>query len=178
MTPVVLLAPNDDGDLVTSQRGTVTAADHAIRRSRWRPTTAATSPLAGEALDADHLDHGYAMTVHREQGATCDRTHYLADGGGRELAYVAMSRARQHSTVHAVADDLDQAVDDITYDWSLDRHQQWITHTHQPDAEPAAIDRALDQANRDLAETRRILDHLAYQSPSTEPPAPDVGFGL
>jgi hypothetical protein len=85
--------------------------------------------LTGEALDQDHLDHGYALTVHREQGATADRTHYLAEGGGRELAYVAMSRARGPSIVHAVADDLGQAIEDITHDWSLDRNQQWITRT-------------------------------------------------
>jgi hypothetical protein len=42
--------------------------------------------------------------MHRQQGATSDRTHYLAEGGGRELAYVALSRARQASIVHAVAD--------------------------------------------------------------------------
>lgn len=89
-----------------------------------------------------------------------------------------MSRARDRSTVHAVADDLDQAIDDITYDWSLDRHQQWITDTHQPDPGPATVDRDLDQANRHLAEIRRILDHLdqfTHQPPTIEPPAPDVG---
>jgi hypothetical protein len=39
----------------------------------------------------------------------------------------------------------------------------------------------LDQTNLDLAESWRILDHpdrLAYQPPSTEPSAPDVGLGL
>ena len=40
-----------------------------------------------------------------------------------------MSRARGPSIVHAVADDLDQAIEDITHDWSLDRNQQWITRT-------------------------------------------------
>jgi hypothetical protein len=42
-------------------------------------------------------------------------------------------------------------------------------------------DRVLDQTNLDLAESWRILDHpdrLAYQPPSTEPSAPDVGLGL
>jgi hypothetical protein len=64
---------------------------------------------------------GRVLIVHREQGATADRTNYLAEGGGRELAYVAMSRARGPSIVHAVADDVGQAIEDITYDWSHDR---------------------------------------------------------
>lgn len=34
------------------------------------------------------------------QGATVDRAHVFADGGGRELAYVAMSRARESSQVY------------------------------------------------------------------------------
>jgi hypothetical protein len=92
-----------------------------------------------------------------------------------------MSRARQRSTVYAVADDLDQAIDDITYDWSVDRHQRWITHTYQPDPELPTVDRLLDEANRDLADARRILDHLdqlPHQPPSHEPPAPGVGLGL
>jgi ATP-dependent exoDNAse (exonuclease V) alpha subunit len=179
--PVVLLAPNHDGDLVTSQRCTVTTVDQDTQALTLATDDGRYVTLTGEAIDADHLDHGYAMTVHREQGATCDRTHYLADGGGRELAYVAMSRARHRSIVYAVADDLDQAIDDVTYDWSLDRHQQWITDTHQPDPKPATVDHILDQAPRDLAETRRILDRLdrlTDQSSITEPPVPDVGLGL
>ena len=80
-----------------------------------------------------------------------------------------------------MADDLDQAIDDITYDWSLERYQQWITDTHPPDPEPAGIDRLVDQANRNPAESRRILDHLEqlrHPPPTVEPPAPDVGLGL
>jgi len=51
--------------------------------------------LTAEELSKDRLDHAYAVTVHRMQGATVDRAHVFADGGGRELAYVAMSRARE-----------------------------------------------------------------------------------
>ena len=31
---------------------------------------------------------------HRSQGVTADRAHVYSDGGGRELAYVAMSRTK------------------------------------------------------------------------------------
>ena len=74
--------------------------------------------LQGDELAKDRLAHGYAVTVHRAQGATVDAAHRYEDGGGRELAYVAMSRARAGNTVHVVADDLDQAAEDLTRDWS------------------------------------------------------------
>ena len=65
-----------------------------------------------EELDATHLAHAYAITVHRSQGATVGRAHVYEDGGGRELAYVKMSRARERSTVYAVADSVEQAAED------------------------------------------------------------------
>jgi conjugative relaxase-like TrwC/TraI family protein len=85
--PVVLLAPNPRGELVTSQRGTVVAIHQEAQALTLAVDDGREVTLRGKDIDAEHLDHGYAMTVHRQQGATCDRTHYLADGGGRELAY-------------------------------------------------------------------------------------------
>jgi conjugative relaxase-like TrwC/TraI family protein len=46
-------------------------------------------------LAAGHLAHGYALTVHKSQGATVDRVFVLAtESLTREAGYVAMSRAR------------------------------------------------------------------------------------
>jgi ATP-dependent exoDNAse (exonuclease V) alpha subunit len=129
---VVTLAPNHRGELVTSQRGRVVAIDQRAQTLTMVTDDDRRVALAGAEIDKDHLDHGYALTVHREQGATADRTHYLAEGGGRELAYVAMSRARGPSIVHAVADDLAQAIEDIGHAWSSDRSQRWVTRTAQP----------------------------------------------
>jgi conjugative relaxase-like TrwC/TraI family protein len=142
--PVVTLAPNHDGQLVTGQRGRVIAIDQRAQTLTITTDDGRRVVLQGEALDQDHLNYGYALTVHREQGATADRTHYLAEGGGRELAYVAMSRARGPSLVHAVADDVGQAIEDITHDWSHARNQQWITRT--------ATGVGVDPASRTLAE--------------------------
>lgn len=42
-----------------------------------------------------HVDHGYAVTVHSAQGSTVDVSHVLLDGSEtRQLAYVALSRGR------------------------------------------------------------------------------------
>jgi hypothetical protein len=134
---VVTLAPNHEGELVTSQRGRVVAIDQRAMALTMLTDDGRRVTLGGEALDPDHLHYGYALTVHREQGDTADRTRHLAEGGGRELAYVAMSRARGPSIIHAVADDLDQAIEDITHDWTLDRNQQWITRTASVGIDPA-----------------------------------------
>ncbi|HZA80100.1 MAG TPA: MobF family relaxase, partial [Actinomycetes bacterium] len=155
--PVVTLAPNDDSHLVTSQRGRIVAIDQRAQTLTMATDDGRRVVLRREALDQDHLDHGYALTAHREQGATADRTHYLAEGGGRELPYVAMSRARGPSSVHAVADDVAQAIEDITHDWSLDRNQQWITRT----ATAAGVDPAIRARSEDPdARRARLLAEL------------------
>ncbi|SES41121.1 Ti-type conjugative transfer relaxase TraA [Rhizobium sp. NFR03] len=53
-----------------------------------------------------NIDHGYAATVHKSQGATVDRTFVLATGGmDRHLAYVAMSRHRDRADLYAAVED-------------------------------------------------------------------------
>jgi Ti-type conjugative transfer relaxase TraA len=53
-----------------------------------------------------HIDHGYAVTLHKAQGATVDRTYVLASGGmDRHLAYVGMTRHRNDATLYAGRDD-------------------------------------------------------------------------
>jgi hypothetical protein len=54
------------------------------------------------------LDHGYAVTIHKAQGATVDRALVLASGGmDRHLAYVGMTRHRQQATLYAGRDDFE-----------------------------------------------------------------------
>ena len=79
---------------MTSERGTVTAVDPDRWRLVARMDDGRDQLFAAEDLTADRLDYGYATTVHRAQGSTVDSAHRFDDGGGRELAYVAMSRAR------------------------------------------------------------------------------------
>jgi Ti-type conjugative transfer relaxase TraA len=52
------------------------------------------------------LDHGYAATVHKAQGATVDKAFMLATPGmDRHLAYVGMTRHRDGVEVYAGRDD-------------------------------------------------------------------------
>jgi UvrD-like helicase C-terminal domain len=62
----------------------------------------ATVRLDRSYLDAGHLDHGYAMTIHKSQGTTCDHVYVVGPAGlYREAAYVALSRARHGATLYA-----------------------------------------------------------------------------
>ncbi len=132
---VVTLAPGAEGRLVTSQRGTVVLVEPDAQALVLRMDDQAVVRLGGEDISAERLAHGYATTVHRSQGATVDRAHVYADGGGRELGYVAMSRARQSSHAYLVADDVDQATDDLRRDWGRQLRPTWAIDSGLPDEE-------------------------------------------
>jgi len=54
----------------------------------------------------DHIDHGYAATIHKAQGMTVDRTHVLATPGmDAHGSYVALSRHRDGMDLHYGRDD-------------------------------------------------------------------------
>ena len=122
---IVTLAPGARGVIVTSECGTVLAVDVGRRELGATMDDGRYQRFAGDDLAADHLAHGYAVTAHRSQGATVRRAQSLEDGGGRELAYVKMSRAWESTTVHTVADSLEQAVEDLTRAWSPARRIGW-----------------------------------------------------
>ena len=129
---VVTLAPGPNGTLVTSERATVEVVEPQPGALVLRTDDGRAVHLSGEEAGAERLGYGYATTVHRSQGATVARAHLFADGGGRELAYVAMSRARESTHVWAVADDTAQAVEDLRRDWSIRRSPTWATDIGQP----------------------------------------------
>src|SRR5205807_4693591 len=116
--------------------------------------------LEGDELAKDRLAHGYAVTVHRAQGSTVDSAHRYEDGGGRELAYVSMSRGRHSNTVHVVADDLDQAAEDLTRDWAVDHRARWAIDSGTPATEPLAVEQH-DQAPTGM---RAALRHARLQA--------------
>jgi conjugative relaxase-like TrwC/TraI family protein len=163
---VVTLAPGQRGRFVTSERGTVTAVQRGELTVRF--DDGRTQTLAGEELGADRLDHAYAVTVHRMQGATVDRAHVFADGGGRELAYVAMSRARGNSRAYVVADDSDQAMDDVQREWSVDCRRRWVLDVDEPSLDGSPRPRLAARPSSVVRVARLHAEHAALQAVAPE----------
>ena len=129
--------------------------------------------LRPDETGAGQLAHGYATTVHRSQGATCGRGHVYEDGGGRELAYVAMSRAKEQTHVYVAADDADQASRRPARAWAEERRWRWAidTGTPAPDAKaPASLRREALVAERAMLAAAVPPDLSAGSAPG--PPRP------
>ena len=131
--------------------------------------------LAGDYVHSGAVDHGYATTIHKAQGVTCDHIHVVGPAGlYREAAYVSLSRARRSAHLYATTRDaatigepahttgiplatenLDDPEADITTTISESRAKQFITAEH-PD-----LDRIADlAANNDLAALNDRLRHV------------------
>ncbi|MFA1676616.1 Ti-type conjugative transfer relaxase TraA [Rhizobium mongolense] len=55
-----------------------------------------------------NVDHGYAATIHKSQGATVDRTFVLATGMmDQHLTYVSMTRHRHRADLYAAKEDFE-----------------------------------------------------------------------
>ncbi len=60
--------------------------------------------------DYQAIDHGYATTIHKNQGATVDRAYVMASGTmDRHLTYVAMTRHRDGVQLYAARDEFTNA---------------------------------------------------------------------
>ncbi len=63
-------------------------------------------PIVVRAHEYNHLDHGYARTIHKEQGNTVDRSFvYLSPTMDSQLSYVALTRHREDVTLYASRED-------------------------------------------------------------------------
>jgi conjugative relaxase-like TrwC/TraI family protein len=124
---IVTLAPGPRGAWVTSQPAEITAVNPHTQELTAVTPDGLQLQMGPDDIGADRLAHGYAITAHRAQGATVDVAHVLDDGGGRELAYVAMSRAREASHVYVTAANQHQAAERLTWAWEQQRRQHWIT---------------------------------------------------
>ena len=90
--------------------------------------------LSPEYLESGAVEHGYAMTVHKAQGATFDQVFVVGPAGlYREAAYVALSRARLGTWLYASTGQL--------ADLESSDHSTGITPDDEADASCALVDR-------------------------------------
>lgn len=156
---LVTLEPNRRLGLVTSERLTVLAVD-PDRRTVAAAAGARTIHLTEDDAGPDRLAYGYATTIHRAQGATVDTCHLYADGGTHQLAYVAVTRARERTTIHCAAESRAQAIEDLRSSWTRPDTQRWIIDD-RPDPRhrnkhPKQIEAHVERARLE-AERRALL---------------------
>ncbi len=80
-------------------------------------------------LEAGHLDHGYALTIHKAQGMTVDRCFVLgSDRLYREAGYVGLSRGRHSNHLYVAGPDEDEAGHQLADESELDveRVAAWL----------------------------------------------------
>ncbi len=127
---------------------------------------------------ADKLAHAYSVTAHRSQGQTVDVTHALEDGGGRELAYVAMSRARGESHVHVVAPDIRHAARRLAWAWGQERRQHWA-NTQSPEERLVRLYHERQELRASLPPDRSAdLDQARRQLRTVEQDTADLHAGI
>jgi len=135
---LVVVTRNDHRTgLLNGTRATVTHADPAQMSLRTEGGEHVTVPTswAGE-----HLDHGYAMTVHKAQGLTTGvALLYGTVALCQQAGYVALSRGRDANHLYTTLVDL------------------------QPDGSRVEIDAAYERRGPDpAAVTRSLTEHLGY----------------
>jgi ATP-dependent exoDNAse (exonuclease V) alpha subunit len=114
-------------------------------------------------LEQGRVDYGYAMTGHKAQGVTTDRTFVVVDGNtDREWAYVAMSRGRQNNTLYlANPEPADEQCTHLNHQDSHDSLDGLIAALERSSTKIAAIDHAGQIPGDDV-------DPLGPPPPSTD----------
>jgi hypothetical protein len=132
----------------------------------------ATVNLDATYLDDGHLDHGYALTAHKAQGATVDRAFVLgSDQLSREWGYTALSRHRDEARFYVVSPasiernlpDLEPDEDplaDRLKEMLGDSHAKTLALDHLPAGEPDAAEHALARFGALLADERHAAREL------------------
>ncbi|RMC62524.1 Ti-type conjugative transfer relaxase TraA [Sinorhizobium meliloti] len=106
---IVFLENNRDLGVKNGMLGTVQSVEpHAIQVQLDGNARGTDGPRVVDVPVNDYqaIDHGYATTIHKNQGATVDRAYVLASGTmDRHLTYVAMTRHRDGAQLYAAQDE-------------------------------------------------------------------------
>jgi hypothetical protein len=132
-------------------------------------------------LEDGHVDYGYALTGHKAQGVTTDRTFIVITGGtDREWAYVALSRGRQANTLYFTnAEHGDEPCTHLTHPERGDPLDALVASLGRRAAETAAIDQAIGPPppSRDVAARAAwIVARRRAERDQPEHTAPSIGL--
>jgi conjugative relaxase-like TrwC/TraI family protein len=135
----VLALRNDYGlGVLNGSRGRVVSANETSLKVELTEDHAVEVPV--DYIDAGHLTHGYAATVHKSQGVTCDRLFVLGDDTFTiETGYTSLTRGRLSNQLYLVAPEAE------------------LSHGRHPELDPVASFKAA--LHRSGAKTAAI-DHI------------------
>jgi conjugative relaxase-like TrwC/TraI family protein len=103
---VVGLRNNYRSGILNGTTGTITALHPDEQTVTIETRDGLAIRLSRAYVRRGHLEHAYAITVHKSQGATYDQAFVLGDDRlYREAGYVALSRARTTTRLYAVRTD-------------------------------------------------------------------------
>jgi len=123
--------------------------------------------------DYNRIDHGYAVTIHKAQGMTVDRTHVLATPGmDAHGSYVALSRHRDGMDLHYGRDDF-ASQDRLVRTLSRDRAKDMASDHEQLDpARDYAKRRGINFRERIAEIVRKVVpEKLRGMFDGLQPPA-------
>jgi Ti-type conjugative transfer relaxase TraA len=139
--------------------------------------------IAFDLKDYDHIDHGYAATIHKAQGMTVDRTHVLATPGlDTHGSYVALSRHRDGMNLHYGRDDFANR-DRLIKTLSRDRSKDMASDYEQTDSAQRYAERRgitfrarIAEIVREVPEkVRSLFEGLRPPATPVDRSAPDAG---
>jgi hypothetical protein len=126
-------------------------------------------PLAVDTKFYQHLDHGYAATVHKAQGSTVDRTYVLATPHfDRHTAYVALSRHRESATVWYAREDFGGRGGRVSEEAVQARFEERLSRVQAKDLAHDYLERAPVEAPAGVAEAVPVAPPVPAAAPVIE----------
>jgi conjugative relaxase-like TrwC/TraI family protein len=159
---------------------TIAAVDTEQREMTIRTDQATTHQLPTAYLDAGHVRHAYATTIHKAQGITVDQALVLGnDTLYQEAGYVALSRGRKDNRIYLVEQPEREQRTPEPIPAPLDTLSAALRVSH---AQELAVDRGinvkalerrmLDADLHQLCDERKDLERIARMKPHN--PAADI----
>jgi hypothetical protein len=148
--------------ILNGERGKIVAVNQEHRSLDVELDSGRRVELGDTYLQPGHLDHGYAITAHRAQGATVDRTFVLgSEEFYREWGYTALSRHRREARFYVARSDLESHRDaPPEYDPIVSGITRLLERSR---AQELALD-SLSDAGRDALEAEDRRARVALQA--------------
>ena len=107
----------------------------------------------------NHIDHGYATTIHKAQGATVDQTYVLTSKSmDRHTTYVAMTRHRENASLFVSETEFENA-DELKHSLSrsgLDETTHDFNHSF-------SLNRGIDTISSPQQEAKNQPENITFQ---------------